>query len=126
MEIESASLNGGFGKAYRMSRADLLADPGVAESLAAGEQPAIDHMNADHSDAIDAYARAFASAREDGWVMTGIDPEGVDIALGDISRRIFFDRSLASAAELRPVLVALAKSARQKLLPLGQAEIGGS
>ncbi len=113
LEIESASLNGGFGKAYRMSRADLLADPGATESLAAGEQPAIDHMNADHRDAVDAYARAFAGAREDGWSITGIDAEGMDLALGDVSRRVFFDVPLASAAELRPVLVALAMRARQ-------------
>lgn len=115
LEIKSASLNGGFGKAYRMSRADLVTDPGIAEALAATEQPAIDHMNADHRDAIDAYARAFAGAREDGWSITGIDAEGVDLALGDISRRIFFEAPLASATELRPVLVALAKLARQKL-----------
>jgi putative heme iron utilization protein len=112
LELEAASLNAGFGRAYRLSRADLVADHPVNAALATAEQPAIDHMNDDHRDAIDAYARAFAGAREDGWMITGIDAEGVDIALGDDSRRIFFERPLENASDLRPVLVELARQAR--------------
>lgn len=115
LNVEAASLNGGFGKAYRLTRADLIASHPADEALAAAEQPAIDHMNADHRDAIDAYARAFVSAREDGWTITGIDAEGLDIALGDDSRRLFFEAPLESAAAMRPVLVALVQQARSKL-----------
>jgi putative heme iron utilization protein len=115
LNIEAASLNGGFGKAYRLTRTDLIADHPVNDALAAAEQPAIDHMNADHRDAVDAYARAFAGARDDGWTITGIDAEGLDIALGDDSRRLFFGAPLEGAAAMRPVLVALVQQARSML-----------
>ena len=59
---------------------DLVFDGPANDELADAEQPALDHMNADHRDAIDVYARAFAKATDDGWSLTGIDAEGIDIA----------------------------------------------
>ena len=69
LDVERASLNGGFGKAYHLTRADLIFNGPANDELIAAEQPAIDHMNADHSDAIDVYARAFAKATDAGWSM---------------------------------------------------------
>jgi putative heme iron utilization protein len=69
-------------------------------------------MNADHADAIVAYARHFANAAEGSWRMTGIDPDGFDLALGDTTCRIFFREPLRGASELRPELVAMAREAR--------------
>ena len=69
-------------------------------------------MNADHRDAISAYARHFAAADGDGWVMTGLDVDGFDLALGDEVRRVFFPAPLADAGDLRAVLVDLARQAR--------------
>jgi putative heme iron utilization protein len=115
LEIESASLNGGFGKAYRLSRADLIVDSSANDELIEAEQAAIDHMNADHSDAADVYARAFAKAGTTGWTITGIDAEGIDIASGDDVRRVFFAEPLASAAQLRSTLVRLAQNGRRSI-----------
>jgi putative heme iron utilization protein len=111
--IERASLNGGFGRAYQLGRADLVADHAANSGLAEAEQPAIDHMNADHADAVDVCAQAFAKAGGKGWRITGIDAEGFDIARGGDRRRIFFETPLASAAELRGILAALARQGRQ-------------
>ncbi|MBL8583556.1 MAG: HugZ family protein, partial [Rhizobiaceae bacterium] len=83
LEPTGASLNGGFGKAYRLTRDDLLADGAVADALAAGEQHALDHMNSDHRDAVAIYATVFAKGEAGNWTLTGIDPDGVDLALGD-------------------------------------------
>jgi putative heme iron utilization protein len=115
LEVERASLNGGFGKAYHLGRADLIFDGAANSELIGAEQPAIDHMNADHSDAIDVYARAFARAADAGWSITGIDAEGIDIASGDDVRRIFFAEPLAGAEELRPALVSLAQQGRRSI-----------
>lgn len=115
LQLEGASLNGGFGKAYRLTRSDLIADHPANGSIATAEQSAVEHMNADHRDAVDAYARAFAGARADGWTITGIDAEGLDIALGEDSRRIFFEAPLENAAAMRSVLVTLVQQARQIL-----------
>jgi putative heme iron utilization protein len=115
LEMERASLNGGFGRAYHLTKAELVCAGPATDELADAEQPALDHMNADHSDAIDVYARAFAKADCDGWSLTGIDAEGIDIACGDDFRRVLFVEPLGSAGELRQTLVGLAQQGRQSI-----------
>lgn len=112
LEPERASLNGGFGKAYLLDRTDLVTTGPIVEELAAGEQSALDHMNADHLDAIAIYAHHFAKAEGDGWIATGFDAEGMDLASGDALCRVFFAEPLKAARELRPALVEMAKAGR--------------
>ena len=114
LEMERASLNGGFGKAYALTSADLLTESPANAGLADDEQPATDHMNADHRDAINLYARHFAGRREDGdWTISGIDADGLDLIDGDKVLRVFFPETLTDAAQLRPVLVSMARTARE-------------
>lgn len=117
LEPELGSLNAGFGKAYLLTRADLLVAGPINDALAASEQGALDHMNSDHLDAIAVYARHFAKASGDGWVATGFDADGIDLASGDESRRIFFPEPLKTAADLRLALVDLAKAGRAAEAP---------
>jgi hypothetical protein len=112
LEPERASLNGGFGKAYLLERDDFITSGPVVDELAASEQPALDHMNADHRDAIAIYARHFGRAEGDGWIATGFDPDGMDLATSDAVCRVFFPQPLAAARELRVVLVEMAKTGR--------------
>ncbi|NGN44851.1 HugZ family protein [Mesorhizobium sp. CGMCC 1.15528] len=113
LEIDGASLNAGFGKAYNLTPADLLTNSPALEALADSEQSALDHMNSDHLDAIAVYARRYAKAEGDGWIVTGFDADGMDIATGDQIRRVFFPRKLTEAGELRKMLVEMAKSGRE-------------
>ncbi|MEI5682142.1 MULTISPECIES: HugZ family pyridoxamine 5'-phosphate oxidase [unclassified Mesorhizobium] len=113
LEIDGASLNAGFGKAYNLTPADLLTNSPALEALADSEQSALDHMNSDHLDAIAVYARHYAKADGDGWIVTGFDADGMDIATGDQIRRVFFPRKLTEAGELRKMLVEMAKSGRE-------------
>ena len=115
LEVERASLNGGFGKAYLLSRDDIVVDGPVVEALAESEQRAVDHMNDDHLDAIANYARHFAKADGGGWIITGIDVDGIDLAAGDDRRRVFFPSPLKDAQEMRIALVEMAKEAREAL-----------
>lgn len=115
LEVEAASLNGGFGKAFALTRGDLLTETPANEALAASEQSAIAHMNSDHREAIAVYARAFAAAPSGDWVLTGIDAEGIDIACGDDVRRIFFPEPLRSASDMRAALVRMAAEGRKAL-----------
>jgi putative heme iron utilization protein len=115
LEPLGASLNGGFGKAYALGRTDLLVDSPANAALAASEQAAINHMNADHREAINVYALAFAGADGGDWLMTGIDAEGFDLASGDKTARVPFARPLNSSSEMRTALVAMAAEGRKKL-----------
>ncbi|UCI21396.1 HugZ family protein [Mesorhizobium sp. B2-1-8] len=112
LEPQRASLNGGFGKAYLLERSDLLAVGSIIEELAGSEQSAIEHMNADHLEAIAVYARHFAKASGDGWTIAGLDADGMDLVSGDNVCRVFFAQPLINVSELRPVLVAMARAGR--------------
>ncbi|MBZ9673927.1 HugZ family protein [Mesorhizobium sp. ES1-3] len=112
LEPQRASLNGGFGKAYMLERSDLLTVGPIIEELAGSEQSAIEHMNADHLEAIAVYARHFAKASGDGWTIAGLDADGMDLVSGDNVCRVFFPQPLINVSELRPVLVAMARAGR--------------
>lgn len=112
LDPQGASLNGGFGKAYALERTDLLTLSAANDALAGAEQSAVNHMNADHADAISIYAQAFAGGPAGAWRLTGIDAEGIDIAQGDENRRLFFPIQLESASDMRSMLVRLAHEGR--------------
>ncbi|AMY02054.1 HugZ family protein [Mesorhizobium ciceri] len=112
LDPQRASLNGGFGKAYQLDRSDLLASGPVVEELAAREQSAIDHMNADHLDAIAVYAQHFAKVSGNGWRIAGLDADGMDLVSGDDACRVFYPQPLGAAGELRHVLVDMARAGR--------------
>jgi putative heme iron utilization protein len=109
---QRASLNGGFGKAYHLSADDLLSRSPANAELAETEQGAVAHMNSDHRDAVDLYARHYSRAKSGDWIITGIDADGIDLAAGDDSRRVFFPEPLQSASDLRKTLVEMARAAR--------------
>jgi putative heme iron utilization protein len=112
LELERASLNGGFGKAYLLGRGDLLVEGAINDELADAEQPALDHMNADHLDAIAVYARHFARAQGENWLLSGFDADGMDLVCGDDTRRVCFPQPLRTAKDLRLVLVEMARIGR--------------
>lgn len=115
LEPQKASLNGGFGRAYAMTPADFMTLSPANQELAAAERSAVEHMNDDHGEAVDLYARVFARAPAGNWQLVGIDADGIDIVSGDAVERIFFPEPLKSAADMRMALVKMAQEARQKL-----------
>lgn len=121
LEPEAASLNGGFGRAYALSREDVLSLSPANDSVAATEMGALAHMNEDHSDAVALYARAFAGAEPGDWRLVGIDVEGIDLARGDDVRRVFFPEPLTSGSDAHLALVRLAGAARARLATLPPA-----
>ena len=112
VEMERASLNGGFGKAFELGVDDLLTK--VDQDFLALEPGAVAHMNEDHADAVRLYATKLLGEPEGDWQLTGLDSTGLDLALGDRIARLWFDKPLKSAEEVRPRLVALTKQARAK------------
>ncbi len=121
LEIERASLNGGFGKAYALTDGDLIST-GPIDELAQTEQGALDHMNQDHADAVATYAAHWGKVADGAWRLTGIDPDGIDLADGDRVLRIFFDRPMVVAKEAHINLVQMAKTARAAMAPQSAAD----
>lgn len=112
LKIEGASLNGGFARAFAPTPADLLSDPAHAAALADVEAGAVAHMNEDHAGAISLYATQLLSAKAGDWRAIGLDPDGLDMALGSAALRLPFPASVDGPGSLRRVLAELATKAR--------------
>jgi heme oxygenase (biliverdin-IX-beta and delta-forming) len=112
MTIASAHLNGGFARAADLAAADVLTDLAGAEDLVAAEADAVAHMNADHAEACRLYATRLLGEPDGAWRMTGIDPDGADLALNDRTARLAFPQRVTEPGQLRQILVTLAGRAR--------------
>src|SRR5271170_4315097 len=116
MDVVDVYYVGGFGvmgwvsaSDYDRSRPDPLADSTVA---------IIQHMNADHSDALVLLARKFAGIESQQASMTAVDRLGFHVRLktqdGMRGARIAFLHEVRNAAETRKVLVEMVQQARQR------------
>jgi len=114
LEIVSAHLNGGFGRAADLKASDVVTDLADAQNLVEAEASAITHMNNDHAEAVRLYATKLLGAEDGAWRLTGLDPEGLDLALGDAALRLPFPERVSTAEHLRRVVVDLAQAARAK------------
>lgn len=110
--IDRAHLNGGFARAAALGPDELLVQ--VTPEVAAVEADALAHMNQDHADSIALYATRLAGSPPGAWEATGLDPEGIDMAAGDLTARALFRNPVASRGELRQALVELAVEARAR------------
>jgi heme iron utilization protein len=117
MDVVDVYYVGGFGvmgwvsaSEYDRSRPDPLADS-MAEI--------IQHMNADHSDALIQLARAFACIESQEATMTALDRLGFHMRLktqdGIRGTRIAFLREVSNPAETRKVLVEMVQQASSKV-----------
>jgi putative heme iron utilization protein len=114
MRAVSAHLNGGFARAADLEANDILAEVAGASDLVEAEGGAVQHMNDDHAEAVRLYATKLLGARDAAWRVTGIDPDGLDLAHGDAALRLAFPAPVATADALRKALVQLAQDARAK------------
>jgi putative heme iron utilization protein len=116
MEVEELYYVAGFGAmgwvdaaAYRGASPDPLADH------AAG---ILEHMNADHGDALVLYSKVLGGIDAEAATMTGIDRLGfrVRVRSGDRLQglRLNFPREVRTPQEARTVLVEMVRDARQR------------
>ncbi len=117
LEPVRAALNGGFGKAWSGTWADLATDLADADALLAAEAGAVEHMNADHADAVRLYATTLCGQPDGPWRVSGIDPDGIDLVTGDAATRLAFPSRITGPGPLRAALKDLADAARAADLP---------
>lgn len=114
--VERGHLVAGFGRIYWIDGGHFLFGLD-ARPLAAAEPEILKHMNEDRADAIAGYARRLLRREGEGWRLTGIDPEGIDLRRNGETARLDFAAPVASSiltpAEARTALVHLAEMARR-------------
>jgi len=118
MEIVDIYYVGGFGVMGWVTAADYdIAKPDPLSDAAAG---IIQHMNADHQEALILIARVFGGMESQEAVMTAIDRLGFHVRLqtteGMRGARIPLVREVSSPAEARTVLVEMTQHARKQVV----------
>jgi putative heme iron utilization protein len=117
MDVVDVYFVGGFGVMGWVSASDYArsqADP-LADSMAG----IIQHMNADHKDALVILARTFAHIDSTEATMTAVDRLGFHVRLktaeGMRGARIAFSREVNNQGETRKVLVEMVQQARSQI-----------
>jgi putative heme iron utilization protein len=110
----AAHLVAGFGRIVDLTPEQFLTDISDADALIEAEQGAIDHMNADHREAMNLYATKLLGTEEADWSCTGCDPDGMDMQSGKTTLRLDFPERVTDGTALRKMLVKLAAEARVK------------
>ncbi|MCG2638770.1 HugZ family protein [Bradyrhizobium sp. GCM10023182] len=105
----------GFGRIVDLKPEQFLTDLAGADDLLAAEEGAIEHMNADHREAMALYAAKLLGAAEGDWRCTGCDPEGLDMQDGQTALRLDFPERVTTGQALRKMLVRLVGEARAKV-----------
>lgn len=112
MTVDRAHIVAGFGAIHWIDSADLLFDTEGFGDLAAAEGDVVEHMNADHADAVGLYATKLLGRPAGDWKMTGVDPEGIDLRCGGETARLDFEKTVHDAESARSILVRMVKAAR--------------
>jgi putative heme iron utilization protein len=114
MTLTGGHLVAGFGRIVGLTPQQILTDLTDAAELVDAEAGAVAHMNEDHADAVALFATKLLGAAEGRWRMTGIDPDGCDLAHDGQVRRLDFPQRVTTAQHLRQTLVALTAAARTR------------
>lgn len=114
LRITRAHIVAGFGKIHWF---DDYTYAGDWQALAEAEAGIIEHMNTDHTDAVQLYASKLLNRTEGSWKMCGVDPEGTDLIRSDEGHegellRLPFAKPVSDAEGARVELVRLVKQAR--------------
>ena len=95
---------GGFASAHRLAAADLTPDPAAVAAVAEAEASVIEHMNADHAEAVDRIAGS------PGWRLVAVDVDGCDLAREEAVLRVPWSAPVADANAIRAELIRLART----------------
>jgi putative heme iron utilization protein len=116
MDVVDVYYVGGFGVMGWVSASEY--DHSQPDPLADSMAEIIQHMNADHKDALILLARVFARIESQEATMTAVDRLGFHVRLktqeGMRGARIAFLREVTNPAETRKVLVEMLQQARSQ------------
>ena len=108
--MEQAHLNGGFGRAGHFAAKSLVTPLEGAGALVAAEAQGLAQLNASHQAVLARLAVANGGEPDGDWHATGIDPEGLDLACGDLTARILFPGRVQTLPEVLVLLPQLVEA----------------
>jgi putative heme iron utilization protein len=114
IELERAHLVAGFGRIVDLNAGDILTDMADAAPLMEAEGGAIDHINADHADALRLCATRLLGAPDGNWRCVGLNPDGIELQRERAALWLPFPQRVISSGGLRAVLKELVGQARAR------------
>lgn len=108
--IETAHLNGGFGRAANLAAERIVTSLDGAAELVMHEENLISDIASQDPQLANKLA-AVRGCHGDGWRLVGCDPEGVDIGNEEEIVRLPFDTRVATTQEARAAILAMAATA---------------
>lgn len=112
LSVERSHWVGGFARAVWLGDGVIM-DAAAAAGIGDAEEDILRHMNGDHAETLDLYARSLLGREERGWTMTGVDPDGCDLRCAETYARLSFEARVDTPEGVRNALVELARRAHQ-------------
>lgn len=113
MTVERAHFVGGFARAIWFDAKHILTQAKIARAIEEIENGVVTHMNADHDDAVQAYATGLLGRQSGNWQMTGCDSDGVDLRADGRFARLDFHNPVIDSTSCRKKLIQMANEARR-------------
>lgn len=117
MRVIRAHLVAGFGRIDWIEAGDLVGAPTDTAWLGTAEPDILRHMNEDHAATLDLCAQRLLGLEGQGWILTGVDPDGADLRRGGRVGRLDFSVPVDDTDNIRQAFIALAQSARRDEAP---------
>jgi len=95
---KSASLNGGFGKSYKILASELLIHSPAVNDIADQELQLLAEMNSPKTGIADSLVKHFFKEKTGDWRAIGVDAEGVDLARKEHLLRFELGQTLDDAS----------------------------
>lgn len=114
VRIGAALHVGGFARAERIRAAALAPEPAAVAAVLAAEPDIIDHVNADHADAVTAIAQGLLGAGPGAWRLVAVDVDGCDLSEGNRTVRLAFLTPVSDAEGVRAGLIRAAREGRAR------------
>lgn len=115
LRIGGALHVGGFARAERIKASELAPNPEAVAAILAAEAEIIDHMNADHADAVAAIAQGLLGGAPGAWRMVAVDVDGCDLSDGNQTVRLAFLAQVSDAGAVRAALIRATREGRARL-----------
>eukprot|EP01037_Dinobryon_pediforme_P015734 gene15734-15887_t len=88
MEMDDIHLNGGFARAADFSPDEIQAQPSHLDHFARAEPEAIAQLNTEYRELLRHAVATLTQSTPKNFSVTGLDPEGIDLAYGEESVRL--------------------------------------
>ena len=111
LDLERAHFVGGFGRIIPLDRSEVLADVSAAGDLVTAEPELIARLNREQAGRVGLLGEHLSGGKEGAWHLTGVDPQGCDLALAAVRLRLDFPAPVTTADAARRVLSEILKPA---------------